>query len=91
MSVSFGPTATLSNDLRITVGMSSKGIGAPDPASTIRIGPAGGELALNPTNGQVGAYVGKSFTIAGKDTGVTLTATVGKIGTNNSCANVKGK
>jgi RHS repeat-associated protein len=90
-SMSWGPTATLSNNLRITVGMSSKGVGAPDPASTIRIGPAAGGLALNPTNGQIGAYAGKSFKIAGKDTGVTLTATVGKIGTNNSCANVKPK
>jgi RHS repeat-associated protein len=90
-SVSFGVTSTLSNKLRITIGTSTNGLGAPDPSSTIRIGPPAGGLALNPTNGQVGAYVGKSFNLFGKETGATLTATVGQIGTNNSCANIKPK
>ena len=69
--------------------MSTKGLGAPDPGSSIRIGPPIGGLALNPTSGQVGAYVGKSFSLFGKETGATLTATVGKIGTNNSCGKAR--
>ncbi len=88
-SLSFGVTSTLSNSLRITIGMSTKGLGAPDPGSSIRIGPPIGGLALNPTSGQVGAYVGKSFSLFGKETGATLTATVGKIGTNNSCGKAR--
>ena len=88
-SVSFGPTATLSNKLRITVGLSTRGPGAPDPGSTIRVGPPAGGIAINPTNGQVGVYAGKSFNIVGRETGATITATVGKIGTNNSCDSQK--
>ena len=59
--------------------------GAPDPGSTIRIGSPLGGFAVNPTNGQIGGYVGKSFNLFGQETGATLTATVGRIGTNNSC------
>jgi len=84
-SISYGVTSTLSNSLRVTIGMSTNGLGAPDPGSSIRIGPPAGGLALNPTSGQIGAYAGKSFNIFGMETGATLTATVGKIGTNNSC------
>jgi RHS repeat-associated protein len=90
-SVSFGPTATLSNSLRASVGLSTNGVGAPDPGSTIRVGSLAGGLAFNPTNGQIGGYVGKSVNVFGKETGATLTATVGKIGTNSSCAQAAHK
>lgn len=88
-SASVGPSAALSNFLRITVGLNTNGPGVADPSSTINIGPAGGGLAVNPLNGQVGAYVGKSFNLFGFETGATLKATVGKIGTNASCAAAK--
>lgn len=84
-SFSYGPTATLSNKLRVTVGLNSRGLGAPDPGSSIRVGSPTIGVAFNPSNGQVGGYVGRGFKVFGRETGATLTATIGNIGTNNTC------
>ena len=81
-NLAFGPSFTGSNYVRGPVTINTN----LDPGASIRIGTPAYGLAFNPTNGQIGAYLGRSITLFGKTVNATLTTTVGKIGTNTTCS-----
>jgi RHS repeat-associated protein len=78
-SMSVSGSAALSNYVRTNVGIN---LGSQAPAASVRIGTPFVGIALNPTSGQIGGYVGSQFGIGKLRLGARITNTVGKTRTN---------